>query len=112
MTSDMLNKYVAHLQGLKAAQSAARGRMRRLQEHWFEFGFEYSGTMPVNDPIYQPITQRSEVRPDTPISDEDDDLIAEQPTDEPWFLLSDDDAEPETNADGRYTTKAKGKGRA
>ncbi|KAG9094046.1 hypothetical protein FRC06_011216 [Ceratobasidium sp. 370] len=84
-TSNMLNKYMAHLRGLKVAQSAARGRMRHLQEHWFEFGFEYSGAMPVDDPIYQPITQRSEVRPDTPISDEDDDLTAEQPTDEQWF---------------------------
>ncbi|KAG9089976.1 hypothetical protein FRC06_001263 [Ceratobasidium sp. 370] len=37
-TSDMLNKYVAHLQGLKEAHAAVRGHIGRLQDHWFAFG--------------------------------------------------------------------------
>ncbi|KAG9080181.1 hypothetical protein FRC06_006977, partial [Ceratobasidium sp. 370] len=49
---------------------------------------EYSGAIPIADPYYQEITLCCDVRPDTP---------------EP--------EEPELNAEGRYTTQAKGKGR-
>ncbi|KAG9083679.1 hypothetical protein FS749_005841, partial [Ceratobasidium sp. UAMH 11750] len=107
-TSDMLNKYVAHLRGLKEARAAARGRMARSQGHWFDFGFEYSGATPLTAPIYQPITLRSEVRPDTPITDDDNSMISAQNEQSD----SDSDEEPETYPDGRYTAKAKGKGRA
>ncbi|KAG9093957.1 hypothetical protein FRC06_011296 [Ceratobasidium sp. 370] len=71
-TSNMLNKYVAHLRGLMEAHVAARGRISCLQDHWFAFGFEYSGAVPVDEPIYQPITLRSEVCPDTLVFDDDD----------------------------------------
>ncbi|KAG8786410.1 hypothetical protein FRC12_016618 [Ceratobasidium sp. 428] len=64
--ADMLNKYVAHLRGLKEAALAAKGRMARLQQEWFDYGFAYSGAMEVDDPYTQVITHRSEVRPDTP----------------------------------------------
>ncbi|KAG8683072.1 hypothetical protein FRC09_016318 [Ceratobasidium sp. 395] len=64
--ADMLNKYVAHLRGLKEASLAAKGRMARLQKEWFDYGFAYSGAMEVDDPYTQVITLRSEVRPDTP----------------------------------------------
>ncbi|KAG8683329.1 hypothetical protein FRC08_014341 [Ceratobasidium sp. 394] len=36
--SDMLNKYVAHLRGLKAARRRARLRFKRLADDWFDFG--------------------------------------------------------------------------
>ncbi|KAG8706172.1 hypothetical protein FRC09_002545 [Ceratobasidium sp. 395] len=64
--SDMLNKYVAHLRGLKEAAAGARARMNRLQDYWFDFGFEYSGAMEVDDPYTQQITLRADIRPDTP----------------------------------------------
>ncbi|KAG8688322.1 hypothetical protein FRC09_012965 [Ceratobasidium sp. 395] len=64
--ADMLNKYVAHLRGLKEASLAAKGHMARLQKEWFDYGFAYSGAMEVDDPYTQVITLRSEVRPDTP----------------------------------------------
>ncbi|KAG9088293.1 hypothetical protein FRC06_002110 [Ceratobasidium sp. 370] len=104
-TSDMLNKYIAHLQGLKEAHQAAKGRMARLQEHWFKFGFEFSGAVPVQEPAYQPIMLRSQVWPDTPISDDDCDM-ADQSVDS-----NNEPEEPETHPDGRYTAKAKAKGR-
>jgi hypothetical protein len=37
-TANMLNKYICHLRGLKAARKAAKRRMTRLQSAWFEFG--------------------------------------------------------------------------
>ncbi|KAG8679637.1 hypothetical protein FRC08_016850 [Ceratobasidium sp. 394] len=36
--SDMLNKYVAHLRGLKAACRCAKARFKRLAQDWFDFG--------------------------------------------------------------------------
>lgn len=36
--TDMLNKYVAHLRGLKEARAVAKARMARLQQHWFDYG--------------------------------------------------------------------------
>ncbi|KAG9092896.1 hypothetical protein FRC06_011745 [Ceratobasidium sp. 370] len=108
-TSGMLNKYIAHLRGLKEARRAAKGRMARLQDHWFEFGFEFSGATPTDPPIYQPITLRGEVRPDTPVSDNDQ-IMTEQPPESDD--ASSDPDEPETYPDGRYTAKTKGKSRA
>ncbi|KAG9093484.1 hypothetical protein FRC06_011502, partial [Ceratobasidium sp. 370] len=89
--TDLLHKYVAHLRGLKETRIPAKGRMQQLQEHWFEFGYQYSGTIQIQEPYYQPITLRKDVRPDTP---------------EP-----ESESEPEA-VDGRYTARAKGKGRA
>ncbi|KAG9091249.1 hypothetical protein FS749_016677 [Ceratobasidium sp. UAMH 11750] len=89
--TDLLHKYVAHLRGLKETRITAKSRVERLQEKWFEFGYQYSGAIPIYEPYYQPITLRTDVRPDTP-----------QPESE---------QEPETFA-GRYTARAKGKGRA
>ncbi|KAG9074170.1 hypothetical protein FRC06_010888 [Ceratobasidium sp. 370] len=100
-----VNKYIAHLRGLKEACQATKGRMAHLQEHWFEFGFEFSGAVPVQEPAYQPITLCSQVRPDTPIADDDCDM-ADQSVDS-----NDEPEEPETHPDGRYTAKAKAKGR-
>ncbi|KAG9077446.1 hypothetical protein FRC06_008906, partial [Ceratobasidium sp. 370] len=90
--TDLLHKYVAHLRGLKETRIGAKGRMQRLQEHWFNFGYQYSGAIPILEPYYQPITLRTDVCPDTP---------EPEPESEP---------EPETIS-GRYTVKAKGKGR-
>ncbi|KAG8730499.1 hypothetical protein FRC10_002648 [Ceratobasidium sp. 414] len=88
-TSDMLNKYVVHLQGLKEARAAAQGRMGHLQDHWFDFGFH--------------------VHPDTPISDDGNPAIgsALELSSDAQMDLSE---EPETYPDGCYTVKAKGKG--
>ncbi|KAG8696305.1 hypothetical protein FRC08_007248 [Ceratobasidium sp. 394] len=65
--TNLLNKYVAHLRGLKEASKAAKNRMARLQQHWFDFGLEYSGATTANQDIYQPTTQSHDVRPDTPV---------------------------------------------
>ncbi|KAG8707607.1 hypothetical protein FRC08_000392 [Ceratobasidium sp. 394] len=106
--ADMLNKYVAHLRGLKEARAGAKTRMSRMQGEWFDYGFEYSGTMTVDDPFTQVITLRSEIRPDTPPADGE----TEQPDD----FLPDDEPEPEPEEsepeNGRYSKRAKGKGRA
>ncbi|KAG8732314.1 hypothetical protein FRC10_001016, partial [Ceratobasidium sp. 414] len=75
-------------------------------EHWFDFGFEFSGAIPDHEPLYQPITLRSEVRPDTPVSDDDHSM--HKPAADGDASL--DSAEPETHPDGCYTN-AKGKGR-
>ncbi|KAG9075580.1 hypothetical protein FRC06_010010, partial [Ceratobasidium sp. 370] len=103
--SDMLNKYVAHLRGLKAARRRARVRFKRLAQEWFDFGFEYSGAMELDDPFTQSVTQEDDIRPDTPTPDEvnEHDYL---PT-EPEELESESD-------DGRtrYAKRAKGKGRA
>ncbi|KAG9106290.1 hypothetical protein FRC07_008881 [Ceratobasidium sp. 392] len=97
--TDMLNKYVAHLKGLKEARAGAKNRMERLQQLWFDFGYEYSGSVRSEETYYQPITLWRDIRPDTPK------LEAETPsTSEPEDL--------ETNEEGRYTAQAKGKGRA
>ncbi|KAF8595005.1 hypothetical protein BDV93DRAFT_564871 [Ceratobasidium sp. AG-I] len=64
--SDMLNKYVAHLRGLKEARAGAKRRITELQKHWFDYGYEYSGAMLPDEVYQQPITLRSDIRPDTP----------------------------------------------
>ncbi|KAG9096298.1 hypothetical protein FRC06_008817 [Ceratobasidium sp. 370] len=103
--ADMLNKYVAHLRGLKEARAGAKARMLRLQQEWFDYGFEYSGAMMIDDPYTQMITLRSEIRPDTPPADDE----AEQPDD---FLPEDESEGSEAEDNGRYSKRAKGKGRA
>ncbi|KAG9118480.1 hypothetical protein FRC07_006999 [Ceratobasidium sp. 392] len=106
--TDMLNKYVAHLRGLKEARAAAKGRMKRLQQHWFDFGYEYSGAVRPSEPYYQPITLRGNVRPDTPEFEfEDDEELVEDPPE-----VEEPEPEPEVNEERRYTAAAKGKGRA
>ncbi|KAG8713034.1 hypothetical protein FRC08_013768 [Ceratobasidium sp. 394] len=102
--SDMLNKYVAHLRGLKAAQLAAKGRFARLTKEWFNYGFDYSGAMELDDPFTQPVTQASDIRPDTPTGEEDEHGYL--PDSEP------EEADTELDEEGRYTKRAKGKGRA
>ncbi|KAF8609549.1 hypothetical protein BDV93DRAFT_503858 [Ceratobasidium sp. AG-I] len=99
--SDMLNKYVAHLRGLKEARAAAKTRITRLQKHWFDYGYEYSGaTLP--DELYdQPITLRSDVRPDTPQPEIDN-------GDETELELS----QSELEAGDEHVGMSKGKGRA
>ncbi|KAG9078022.1 hypothetical protein FRC06_008570 [Ceratobasidium sp. 370] len=101
--SDMLNKYVAHLRGLKAARRRAKHRFQRLAQEWYDFGFEYSGAMELDDPFTQSVTLEEDVRPDTPTShvDEGHDYLPEEPEEL--------ESEPEG---GRYTKHAKGKGRA
>ncbi|KAG9104667.1 hypothetical protein FRC07_009756, partial [Ceratobasidium sp. 392] len=106
--TDMLNKYVAHLRGLKEARAAAKGRMKRLQQHWFDFGYEYSGAVRPEDPYRQPITLRTDVRPDTP--EEYEDEYEESMPDDAEAEAK--ESEPEMNEEGRYTAAAKGKGRA
>ncbi|KAG9091639.1 hypothetical protein FRC06_000482 [Ceratobasidium sp. 370] len=102
--ADMLNKYVAHLRGLKEARAGAKARVLRLQQEWFDYGFEYSGAMMVDDPFTQIITLRSEIRPDTPpAGGETEQLDDFLPEDEPEV------SEPEN---GQYSKRAKGKGRA
>ncbi|KAG8727972.1 hypothetical protein FRC10_005438, partial [Ceratobasidium sp. 414] len=110
--SDMLNKYVAHLRGLKAARAAAKFRMRRLVEHWHGFGVEYSGTAPTEQSVYQPITLQNEVRLDTLISDDNDARTTSSGHSEYEDALFSANDKPEIDGDGRYTAKAKGKGRA
>ncbi|QRV81049.1 hypothetical protein RhiJN_09064 [Ceratobasidium sp. AG-Ba] len=103
--SDMLNKYVAHLRGLKAARRKAKGRFKRLAQEWFDFGFEYSGAMELEDPFDQTVTQASNVRPDTLTMEESSkhDYVPEAQRKEHVLEL---------NEGGRYSKRAKGKGRA
>ncbi|KAG8734100.1 hypothetical protein FRC10_011941 [Ceratobasidium sp. 414] len=104
--TDLLNKYVAHLRGLKAASKVAKNRMARLQQHWFDFGLEYSGATAADQDIYQPTTQSHDVRPDTPEPESEEEPDAEN------GQCGDNEPNPETDEEGRYTTQAKGKDRA
>ncbi|KAG8700538.1 hypothetical protein FRC09_005894 [Ceratobasidium sp. 395] len=106
--TDLLNKYVAHLRGLKEARAAAHLRMERLQQHWFDFGMDYSGSSRPSQKYSQPVTLRSDVRPDTPESDielVDPEEIPNEPEEIP------DEYSNEVDENGRYTARAKGKGR-
>ncbi|KAG8700874.1 hypothetical protein FRC08_004409 [Ceratobasidium sp. 394] len=82
-----------------------KARLSRLQREWFDYGFEYSGAMMTDDPYTQMITLRSEIRPDTPPADDE----AEQPGD---FPSEEPSEESEAEENGRYSKRAKGKGRA
>ncbi|KAG8702719.1 hypothetical protein FRC09_004578 [Ceratobasidium sp. 395] len=115
---DMLNKYVAHLRGLKVARRTAKKRFACLALEWYEYGLNYSGAMELDDPFTQPITLAEEIRPDSPSSDEaaEDNYLPEDytPAEQPEQPEQSDDelTEPETNKNGRYTARAKGKARA
>ncbi|KAG9098944.1 hypothetical protein FS749_002527 [Ceratobasidium sp. UAMH 11750] len=99
--SDMLNQYVAHLHGLKAAHLVAMGRFARLVKEWFTYGYNYSGAMELDDLFTQPVTQASDIRPDTPTDDEGDGN----------FSKAEHKADMEIDEEGRYNKRAKGKGR-
>ncbi|KAG9087049.1 hypothetical protein FRC06_002757 [Ceratobasidium sp. 370] len=75
----MCEKYEAHLAGLKELCGIAPKRMAELQEKWRKYVEEYSGisfTDPKNDEtgVLRPL----EMRPDTPESDMEADLMATQ----------------------------------
>ncbi|KAG9127158.1 hypothetical protein FRC07_000416 [Ceratobasidium sp. 392] len=62
----MLNKYKAHLAGLKDLRKVAPRLVVDLQNRWFEYASEYSGASFVCSRADQPTSQQSEMRPDTP----------------------------------------------
>ncbi|QRW07068.1 hypothetical protein RhiLY_06067 [Ceratobasidium sp. AG-Ba] len=98
--SDMLNKYVAHLRGLRNASRTAKGRFARLAEEWFEFGFEYSGAVQTADPFTQAVTLASDIRPDTPTPELSEYDYLPEP---------EDDGVSDPDEAGRYRKRAKGK---
>ncbi|KAG9086909.1 hypothetical protein FRC06_002820, partial [Ceratobasidium sp. 370] len=76
---------------------------------------EYFDPMPLTTVAFilaTPITLHNEVRPDTLISDDDDEHTTSHGHSESEDMLSSADDEPEIDGDDRYTAKAKGKGRA
>ncbi|KAG9076827.1 hypothetical protein FRC06_009302, partial [Ceratobasidium sp. 370] len=103
--TDLLNKYVAHLRGLKAATKVAKNHMAHLQQHWFNFGLEFSGATTADQDIYQPTTESREVRPDTPEPE------SEEPATENG-QCGDDEHSHEMDKEDCYTTQVKGKDRA
>ncbi|KAG9093162.1 hypothetical protein FS749_014955 [Ceratobasidium sp. UAMH 11750] len=80
----MLDKYEAHLAGLKNLQAIAGNRLSELQDVWLLYAEQYSGTSFIRPRGGQAITLLSELRPDTPepecataeveIDDEDEEL--------------------------------------
>ncbi|QRV93721.1 Formin-like protein 20 [Ceratobasidium sp. AG-Ba] len=101
--SDMLNKYVAHLRGLRTARRTAKTRFKRLAKEWFKFGFEYSGAVKPADPFTQPVTLASDIRPDTPTF---------EPSEDDYLPDPEPEAHSEPDEAGRYRKRLKGKGRA
>ncbi|KAG8725352.1 hypothetical protein FRC09_001702 [Ceratobasidium sp. 395] len=69
--SHMLDKYEAHLAGLKEMRSVAPRRLHNLQDSWSSYVKEYSGAAFVQHQSGQAITPRSEIRPDSPAPRED-----------------------------------------
>ncbi|QRV99082.1 hypothetical protein RhiJN_27101 [Ceratobasidium sp. AG-Ba] len=61
-TAHMLDKYEAHLAGLKELRSVAPRRFKRLQDEW-----DYTGASFVRTSNGQAVTDRSELRPDSPV---------------------------------------------
>ncbi|KAG9080813.1 hypothetical protein FRC06_006132 [Ceratobasidium sp. 370] len=102
--TNLLNKYVAHLRGLKEASAAAKSCMARLRQHWFDFGYKYLGAVAVNQPIYQPITRRHDVRPDTPEPESEEEHEAEHVQ-----SGADNELDPKMNEGEHSTLQAKGK---
>ncbi|QRV89041.1 hypothetical protein RhiJN_17059 [Ceratobasidium sp. AG-Ba] len=102
--ADMLNKYVAHLRGLKRARRKARVRFERLAREWFDFGYDYSGATELEDPFTQPLISEADIRPDTPTLDET--------SEQDYLREPEDEVQPELDEEGRYSKRAKGKGRA
>ncbi|KAF8600370.1 hypothetical protein BDV93DRAFT_510967 [Ceratobasidium sp. AG-I] len=64
--SYMLEKYKAHLAGLKSLRDVAPRRMAKLQQEWRKYTKEYSGVAIIPKEPTQDITPRSELRPDSP----------------------------------------------
>ncbi|KAG9079828.1 hypothetical protein FRC06_007423, partial [Ceratobasidium sp. 370] len=63
---NMLDKYEAHLTGLKDFRKAAPRRLEKLQDGWFEYASQYSGATFVREKSGQEPGPCSEFRPDTP----------------------------------------------
>ncbi|KAF8594470.1 hypothetical protein BDV93DRAFT_515750 [Ceratobasidium sp. AG-I] len=64
--SYMLDKYEAHLAGLKELRNVAPRRMSKLQQEWRKYTKEYSGAAFIPKQPTQDITPYSELRPDSP----------------------------------------------
>ncbi|KAG9075915.1 hypothetical protein FS749_012356 [Ceratobasidium sp. UAMH 11750] len=64
--SFMLDKYEAHLAGLKDLEEVAPERMEELRKQWAKYAQAYSGASFVRRRGGQAATLRSELRPDTP----------------------------------------------
>ncbi|KAG8721716.1 hypothetical protein FRC08_010852 [Ceratobasidium sp. 394] len=64
--ANMLDKYEAHLAGLKELRKIAPKRLQRMQDGWFEYASEYSGACFIREKCDQECTPREELRPDTP----------------------------------------------
>ncbi|KAG9088432.1 hypothetical protein FS749_002169 [Ceratobasidium sp. UAMH 11750] len=62
----MLDKYEAHLAGLKNLQTIAGNRLSELQDSWLLYAEQYSGASFARPRGGQAITLLSELRPDTP----------------------------------------------
>ncbi|KAG9074391.1 hypothetical protein FRC06_010727 [Ceratobasidium sp. 370] len=62
----MLDKYKAHLAGLKDLRNVAPRRLQHLQEGWFEYALEYSGACFMCDKPGKEGVPCDELRPDTP----------------------------------------------
>ncbi|KAG9084474.1 hypothetical protein FRC06_004070 [Ceratobasidium sp. 370] len=67
--SHMLDKFEAHLAGLKALRDIAPDRLDDLQTEWRDYTKSYSGASFIRTPRGQAVTLRSELRPDTPRPD-------------------------------------------
>ncbi|QRV95466.1 hypothetical protein RhiJN_23484 [Ceratobasidium sp. AG-Ba] len=63
----MLDKYEAHLAGLKELRSVAPRRFQRLQDEWSAYIRDYTGASFIRTSTGQAITDRSELRPDSPV---------------------------------------------
>ncbi|KAG9092813.1 hypothetical protein FRC06_011781 [Ceratobasidium sp. 370] len=66
-TANMLDKYEAHLAGLKDLRKVAPRRLERLQEGWFEYATEYSGAWFAHEKSGKDGVPREELCPDTPL---------------------------------------------
>ncbi|KAG9088020.1 hypothetical protein FRC06_002258 [Ceratobasidium sp. 370] len=64
--SHMLDKYEAHLAGLKALRDVAPQRLSDLQTDWRDYTKSYSGASFIRTHRGQAVTLHSELRPDTP----------------------------------------------
>ncbi|KAF8595489.1 hypothetical protein BDV93DRAFT_564336 [Ceratobasidium sp. AG-I] len=64
--SYMLDKYEAHLAGLKTLRDVAPRRMSKLQQEWRKYTKEYLGAAIIPKQPTQDVTPRSELRPDSP----------------------------------------------
>ncbi|QRV93926.1 LON domain serine protease [Ceratobasidium sp. AG-Ba] len=77
-TAHMLDKYEAHLAGLKELRSVAPRRFKWLQDEWSAYIRDYTGASFVCTGNGQAVTDRSELRPDSPV---------ERPSSEQWDEL-------------------------